>query len=321
MTKSEIQEIIQKLFSIKNEYVTKPAQLSVEQLNLVLDEIINIFKNEPSLLELHPPITVCGDIHGQFHDLLHIFDLGGYPPNTNYLFLGDYVDRGFRSIETITLLFCYKILYPNNIYLLRGNHEFRGINKKYKFLSEFQKYYDNNIDLWWKFNEVFSFLPLAAVINDKIFCVHGGISPYLNSLQDIRDIQKPVNFVRDSLVTDLTWAEPDPNTPEWRVGNNGMSVCFGLAPLEQFIEKFGFSLICRGHEVAMDGVEYPFFPNKTFLTIFSAPQYRIAYNNKAAFVSFDQDLNYTVTTIDPKMPNLDPETAEHVKEYFKQNNQ
>lgn len=316
MAEPAIQEIIQKLFSIKDEYVTKSAQLSSEQISLVLDKVEIILRNEPTLLEIKPPITVCGDIHGQFHDLLHIFDLGGYPPQTNYLFLGDYVDRGFRSIETITLLFCYKILYPNNFYLLRGNHEFSEVNNRYKFSSEFQKYY-HSLDLWRRFNEVFTFLPLAAVIKKKIFCVHGGISPHLTSLKDIRNIKKPIEFTGEGLVTDLMWAESDPNIDEWRVGDNGMSVCFGVTPLKRFIKKFGFKLICRGHQVANEGVEFPFLPNKSFLTIFSAPQYRIVYNNKAAFVSFDKKLNYTVTTIEPGMPNLDPETAEQMKKYIK----
>lgn len=326
MSDSTIQDIIKKLLSIKGEYITASANLTYEEINFILDKVENILKDEPSLLELQPPITIVGDIHGQFHDLLRIFDQCGYPPETNYLLLGDYVDRGFQEIETIILLFCYKILYPQNIYLLRGNHEFRGVNYQYGFKREISKYFfPKHDDLWNRFNNIFDLLSLAALINNKIFCVHGGISPYLNSFDQIRDIKKPVsdsilfsseNGVKD-IILDLTWAESDPNIKDWRVGDNGMSVCFGFDPLNDFVKKHNLMMICRGHQVADDGIEFPFFPEKSFLTIFSAPKYRLFNNNKAAVVHFDEQLNYKVTIFEPLDPNLDPETAKKYKNYIK----
>lgn len=132
-----------------------------------------------------------GDIHGQYYDLLRLFEYGGYPPESNYLFLGDYVDRGKQSLETICLLLAYKIKYPENFFLLRGNHECASINRIYGFYDECKRRY--NIKLWKVFTDCFNCLPVAALIDEKILCMHGGLSPDLNSLDQIRKIVRPTD--------------------------------------------------------------------------------------------------------------------------------
>merc|ERR1712176_64200 len=149
------------------------------------------FLQQPSLLELDAPIKICGDIHGQFSDLLRLFEYGGFPPEANYLFLGDYVDRGKQSLETICLLLAYKIKYPENFFLLRGNHECASINRIYGFYDECKR--RHSIKLWKTFTDVFNCLPCAAVIDDKIFCVHGGLSPELTNLKQIKRIVRPTD--------------------------------------------------------------------------------------------------------------------------------
>ena len=132
-----------------------------------------------------------GDVHGQYYDLLRIFEYGGFPPDSNYLFLGDYIDRGRQSIETIVLLLCYKIKYPENFFLLRGNHECAQINRIYGFYDECKRRY--SIKLWRVFSDVFNCLPVSAPIDEKIFCMHGGLSPELKNLDQIKGIVRPTD--------------------------------------------------------------------------------------------------------------------------------
>lgn len=144
-----------------------------------------IFLQQPILLELEAPLKICGDIHGQYTDLLRLFEYGGFPPEANYLFLGDYVDRGKQSLETICLLLAYKIKYPENFFLLRGNHECASINRIYGFYDECKRRY--NIKLWKTFTDCFNCLPIAAIIDEKIFCCHGGLSPDLQVINKSMD--------------------------------------------------------------------------------------------------------------------------------------
>jgi serine/threonine-protein phosphatase PP1 catalytic subunit len=132
------------------------------------------------MLEIEAPLKICGDIHGQYHDLLRLFEICGFPPEANYLFLGDYVDRGKQSLETICLLLAYKIKFPENFFLLRGNHECASINRIYGFYDEIKRRY--NIKMWRRFTDVFNIFPVTALIDDKILCMHGGLSPELNSI-------------------------------------------------------------------------------------------------------------------------------------------
>uniref|UniRef100_A0A1I8H9S6 Serine/threonine-protein phosphatase n=1 Tax=Macrostomum lignano TaxID=282301 RepID=A0A1I8H9S6_9PLAT len=157
-----------------------------------------IFLQQPILLELEAPLKVCGDIHGQYTDLLRLFEYGGFPPESNYLFLGDYVDRGHQSLETICLLLAYKVKFPENFFLLRGNHECASINRIYGFYDECKRRF--SIRLWKTFTDCFNCLPIAAVIDEKIFCCHGGLSPDLQSLEQVVEDGYEF-FARRQLVT------------------------------------------------------------------------------------------------------------------------
>nr|CAD7256485.1 unnamed protein product [Timema shepardi] len=179
------------------------AEWQIRQLCLVTREI---FLEQPMLLELEAPVNIVGDIHGQYEDLLRHFDKLGYPPDANYLFLGDYVDRGKNSLETICLLLAYKIKYPNNFFLLRGNHECASINRVYGFYDECKRRY--SVKLWKTFTDLFNCLPVAALIEGTIFCMHGGLSPQLGELNDIRSIPRPIDVPDSGLVCDLLWGDP-----------------------------------------------------------------------------------------------------------------
>ncbi|XP_005101052.3 serine/threonine-protein phosphatase PP1 [Aplysia californica] len=240
------------------------------------------------LLDLEAPITICGDIHGQYYDLLQLFDVGGFPPLTNYLFLGDYVDRGRNSIEVTCLLLAYKLKYPENFFLLRGNHEVACINMNYGFYQECKRRY--NIAMWKKFNEVFNCLPAAAIIDDRIFCCHGGLSPHLTTINQIRRLARPTDVPDEGILADLLWADPhpDPGAKGWSENlDRGMSYWFGADEVEKFLHKNDLEIICRAHDVAQDG--YKFFGKRQLVTVFSAPNYS-GLDNCGAIMTVDEDL-------------------------------
>ena len=137
--------------------------LSEEEVYDLCQKTIEIFIEEGNIQRVDSPVTICGDIHGQFYDLLELFKTGGDMPYKNYLFLGDYVDRGYNSIECLLLIIAFKVRYPDRIVLLRGNHESRTITFIYGFYDEIGKKYGNH-NVWYYFTEVFDYLPIAAVI-------------------------------------------------------------------------------------------------------------------------------------------------------------
>jgi len=251
--------------------------------------------SQPIFIELESPIKICGDIHGQYYDLLRLFEYGGYPPEANYLFLGDYVDRGKQSLETICLLLAYKIKYPENFFLLRGNHECASINRIYGFYDECKRRY--NIKLWKVFTDCFNCLPVAALIDDKILCMHGGLSPEINSLDQIRKVVRPTDVPEQGLLCDLLWSDPDKDVNGWGPNDRGVSVTFSGSIVESFNKKNELDLICRAHQVVEEG--YEFFANRQLVTIFSAPNYCGEFDNAGAMMSVDENLTCAFQILKP----------------------
>lgn len=282
----DIDAIIERLLSAKQNKIGKQIRIHEDDIKYICKTAQEIFKQQPTLLEVKAPIKVCGDVHGQFHDLLKLFECGGFPPSSNYLFLGDYVDRGKQSIETICLLLSYKIKYPNNFFLLRGNHECASINRIYGFYDECKRRYD--VQLWKIFTECFNWLPIAALIDNKILCMHGGISPDLKHINQIKNISRPTDIPDKGLLCDLLWSDPEPNLNGWAENDRGVSVTFGADMVEKFLEKHNLDLICRAHQVVEDG--YEFFASRSLVTIFSAPNYCGEFDNSGAIMNINKDL-------------------------------
>lgn len=245
-----------------------------------------IMRQQPILLELMAPLVICGDIHGQFPDLIKIFETCGFPPQANYLFLGDYVDRGKQSLETICLLLAYKIKYPENFFLLRGNHECASINRIYGFYDECQRRFD--LKLWKSFTDTFNHLPVAALINDRIFCMHGGLPRNLNRISDVHQILRPTDIPDKGILCDLLWADPSDEKDGWQSNDRGVSFTFGADIVTKFSKQNDIDLICRAHQVVEDG--YEFFCRRRLVTIFSAPNYCDDFGNDGALMLVDDDL-------------------------------
>ncbi|CAH1098937.1 unnamed protein product [Psylliodes chrysocephalus] len=295
-----VDKIIIKLTSkeVRESKKTKYITISESDVKALCFNAINIFMSQPMLLELEAPIKVCGDIHGQFHDLLSLFGFGGFPPDSNYLFLGDYVDRGKQSVEVICLLLAYKIKYPENFFLLRGNHEASQVCKIYGFFDECKRRY--NTKIFKLFTDVFNTLPVAAIIDDKIFCCHGGLSPDLLHIGQIRNIKRPIDVPVQGLLCDLLWSDPSPELG-WTANDRGVSFSFGPDVINKFLRKHDFDLICRGHQVVEDG--YEFFAQRKLITIFSAPNYCGTFDNAGALMSINEDLLCQFQILEPPKNN------------------
>ncbi|XP_073113184.1 serine/threonine-protein phosphatase PP1 isoform X1 [Elaeis guineensis] len=314
-----LDDIINRLVEVRSARPARQVQLSEAEIRQLCAVSGDIFLSQPNLLELEAPIKICvispsskegvlllkhkekdddqehGDIHGQYNDLLRLFEYGGFPPEANYLFLGDYVDRGKQSLETICLLLAYKIKYPENFFLLRGNHECASINRIYGFYDECKRRF--NVRLWRAFTNCFKCLPVAAVIDDKILCMHGGLSPDLSNLDEIKNLPRPTDVPDSGLLCDLLWSDPGRDVQGWGMNDRGVSYTFGADKVSEFLLNHDLDLVCRAHQVVEDG--YEFFADRQLVTIFSAPNYCGEFDNAGAMMSVDETLMCSFQILKP----------------------
>jgi len=290
-----LDECIDKCLEARGQKPGKLVQVAEGQLKALCTAAREVFLSQNALLELEAPIKICGDVHGQYHDLLRIFEYGGFPPESNYVFLGDYVDRGKQSLETVTLMFCYKTKYPENFFLLRGNHECASITRIYGFYDECKRRY--NIKVWKFFCDVFNKLPFVAVIDDKIFCVHGGLSPEVMNMDQIRKISRPTDVPEVGMVCDFLWADPDLDMQGWAESDRGVSYIFGPDVVSSFLQKHDFDVVVRAHQVVADG--YEFFADRKLITLFSAPNYCGEFDNCGAMLEIDASLVCSFKVLKP----------------------
>jgi len=278
-------------------------KFDITDLLMLCKESIRVLQEDTTLLRIEAPVIIIGDVHGQFYDLMEFMKTGGDPKDHNYLFLGDYVDRGRNSIETITYLLVNKILYPKKFWLIRGNHETPEISRNYGFYTECALNYTP--ELWNKFNEVFDYLPLAAVISDRIFAVHGGLSPDLKRIDKIASLNRPIKVPETGFIADILWSDPE-NVNGWHPSERGTSFCYGPDIVDEFLNEHDFDLICRGHQVVSKGYEFPFEPKKTVLTVFSAPNYCEEFGNRGAMLVVDNQLRCQFSFIEPQLKDRSP---------------
>eukprot|EP00815_Leptocylindrus_aporus_P011896 CAMPEP_0116066408 /NCGR_PEP_ID=MMETSP0322-20121206/10358_1 /TAXON_ID=163516 /ORGANISM="Leptocylindrus danicus var. apora, Strain B651" /LENGTH=326 /DNA_ID=CAMNT_0003552943 /DNA_START=251 /DNA_END=1231 /DNA_ORIENTATION=+ len=294
-TEAAVDSIVARLLGLRGSPPGTLASLAENEIRMLCKEVRPRLLDQPMLLELTAPIKICGDVHGQYTDLLRLFEYGGFPPQANYLFLGDYVDRGKQSLETVCLLLSYKIKYPENFFILRGNHESAGINRIYGFYDECKRRY--SIKLWKIFSDTFNCLPVAALVDEKILCMHGGLSPEMQSLNQIADLKRPCDVPDVGLMCDLLWSDPDCQISGWAENDRGVSFVFGADVVAGFLDKHDLDLIVRAHQVVEDG--YEFFAGRRLVTLFSAPNYCGEFDNAGGMISVDENLMCSFQILKP----------------------
>ncbi|KAL1128435.1 hypothetical protein V6Z11_A13G247800 [Gossypium hirsutum] len=256
--------------------------LSEQEIKLLCDKAKEILRDESNVQPVKSPVTICGDIHGQFHDLAELFRIGGKCPDTNYLFMGDYVDRGYYSVETVTLLVAIKARYPQRITILRGNHESRQITQVYGFYDECLRKY-GTANVWKTFTDLFDYFPLTALVESEIFCLHGGLSPAIETLDNIRNFDRVQEVPHEGPMCDLLWSDPD--------------------------DRCGWGISPRG-------AGYTFGQEQNVVTIFSAPNYCYRCGNMASILEVDDCKAHTFIQFEPAPRRGEPDVTRRTPEYF-----
>uniref|UniRef100_A0A0E0BAD2 Serine/threonine-protein phosphatase n=1 Tax=Oryza glumipatula TaxID=40148 RepID=A0A0E0BAD2_9ORYZ len=256
--------------------------LSEPEVKTLCEKAKEILMEESNVQPVKSPVTICGDIHGQFHDLIELFRIGGKCPDTNYLFMGDYVDRGYYSVETVTLLVALKVRYPQRITILRGNHESRQITQVYGFYDECLRKY-GSANVWKIFTDLFDYFPLTALVESEIFCLHGGLSPSIDNLDSVRSLDRVQEVPHEGPMCDLLWSDPD--------------------------DRCGWGISPRG-------AGYTFGQEQKVVTIFSAPNYCYRCGNMASILEVDDCRNHTFIQFEPAPRRGEPDVTRRTPDYF-----
>ncbi|KAL6575541.1 Serine/threonine-protein phosphatase PP2A-2 catalytic subunit [Orobanche hederae] len=319
--------------------------LSESEVRALCEKAKEILMEESNVQPVKSPVTICGDIHGQFHDLAELFRIGGKCPDTNYLFMGDYVDRGYYSVETVTLLVALKVRYPQRITILRGNHESRQITQVYGFYDECLRKY-GNANVWKIFTDLFDYFPLTALVRktffliavleflddtfdvsimgwffslffdpveSEIFCLHGGLSPSIETLDNIRNFDRVQEVPHEGPMCDLLWSDPDDRCG-WGISPRGAGYTFGQDISEQFNHTNNLKLIARAHQLVMEG--YNWAHEQKVVTIFSAPNYCYRCGNMASILEVDDCREHTFIQFEPAPRRGEPDVTRRTPDYF-----
>jgi len=287
-----------------------PHETQVKQLG---DAAKSILSKESNVLNVSTPVVIVGDIHGQFYDLGELFMIGGQVPFTNYVFMGDYVDRGFYSVETLLLLVALKVKHPDRVWLVRGNHESRQITQVYGFYDECLRKF-GNVNAWRTCAEVFDQMALAALIGSKILSVHGGLSPHLMTIEQIRMLDRAMEVPHEGPMCDLMWSDPE-DIEGWAVSPRGAGYIFGADVVSRFCEDNRVELVTRSHQLVMEGFKSQF--DDRIVTVWSAPNYCYRCGNVASILEIDEHLGRDYRVFDAAPQELQAPKG-HIRqpEYF-----
>lgn len=286
--------------------------LSKSEVKALCQSAKEVLGDEQNMHDVPAPVTLVGDIHGQFDDLLELFRIAGDCPSTNFCFLGDYVDRGRHSVECATLVLLLKVRFPSRITLVRGNHESRQITQVYGFYDEcILKYGD--AEIWIDFMATFDYLPLAAsVAGGKYFCPHAGLSPQLDTCENLQELTRMQEVPHEGPLCDLVWSDPD-DRAGWGLSPRGAGYTFGPDISEQFNQTNGFEFVVRAHQLVMEG--YQWAHPQLCVTVFSAPNYCYRCGNQAAIMLVDEQQSHSFIRYDAS-PERGEKDKARVPDYF-----
>jgi len=271
-------------------------QFPIEVIGNLFRKTIELLQKEPVLVEFSAPTYLIGDIHGNLFDLCRVLIYTRLPPSCSIVFLGDYVDRGEFSVDVIILLFTLYCMFPKNIVLLRGNHEFACVNEVYGFMQEVETQYKCK-DLYFLANNVFNFLPMACLISQKVFAVHGGLSPDLKNISDLQNYKKPIQQYYDNVLSDIVWSDPSTEQPDYYRSNRGTGVTFGEVAVKNFFNNTGITNLVRGHQCVPLGISK--FANSRVYTVFSCSNYTDSCGNRCGILLVDDIMKFHSFSLPP----------------------
>ena len=287
--------------------------ISITQLKMLLNNVKQQFSHEPIVLDLNGPITVVGDIHGHIFDLFRIINKyyfpGSEPGKINssmvtddriphFLFLGDIVDRGEFSLETLTLIFLMKAINPTKVHIIRGNHEFTYLCSQMGFMAEVNQMYPNS-KMFSDYMSVLAMIPLCAIINKKFICLHGGIGPSFESIDQIKAVQRPLELYDIQIINELLWSDPSDEAKTFIASPRGSGFLFGKESLVKNLAKINMEVLVRGHNCVVEGVCESF--DGKCITVFTASRYCDKQDNKAGvlIIKNNEGLEYEIETFPP----------------------
>ncbi|KAG8346576.1 putative Calcineurin like phosphoesterase [Trypanosoma vivax] len=272
----------------------------------------SILNEESNTHVIRAPCTIVGDIHAQFFDLIEMFRVGGDVPDVNYVFMGDYVDRGHHGVETFLLLLALKVKYTSRVALLRGNHESRQITQVYGFYDECLRKY-GSVNVWRYCTDVFDLLPLVCVVEEKILCVHAGLSPMILTVNQMETIERRCEVPHEGAMCDLLWSDPE-EIEGWGISPRGAGYLYGEDVVRTFLETNNLDLLCRSHQLVMEGYKVMF--NDTLVTVWSAPNYCYRCMNVASILELDEHLNKNFKLFEAAPDEARESSKPSVPDYF-----
>ena len=296
---------LEQLLFMKGQRPGTPCKCRPIYVKKVLENAKKPFSDDPVLLSLEPPLTIIGSLFGHFYDLLCIFESFGYPPHRKYLFLGNILGPGPQSFETLMIILCFKLKYPNSIYVIRGKNEVEFNNSKF-FLNQIKKQFDNE-EIFYLCNSVFECFPLAAIIGSQIFCVSSGLSHDITHIESISSVVRPFSIDPGNPYHPFLSSKPnasiekwnDVSIDQWNSGILQSNTQFGLKFVQEFLTTNRLNMILASNTILLDGFEFPFDGDTKFLTFFSVPFYVDKYEKVGTIIDIDETLKIEFRPLRP----------------------